>query len=340
MELATQGPEALPFPQLVVITLTNKCNQLCLFCSGIHSAQKVYYAHTEALKLPWLAHTKSIVLVGSGEALCHPEYVTILENIHSVAPKVPITLYTNGAALRGNILDATLQYASRIDISQNSLNPTVYNSIIRGNFQQSMQNLKELSQKKGKVHVQLMMVCLKQNQHEIKNFILCAHKMGFESVKVMLGFYPQHDKLPLDSYLENLDHLDLPGLRRLANGLDVIFTTNQEFRATLAKRPCESPWSELRLAPVPEGWEVAVCCRGSLRMFVSDETLKNLDAFWSHERLQFVRRTVNTEEILANKMCLQCRMRIRDEKYFALDENFAVLKRDLKLSTVFDTIIL
>ncbi len=124
--------EVPDYPRSVVFTITDKCNQICRFCSGIHRKKAQAEANPDALRLPWLKYVSSIMIVGAGEALAHPRYPDIIKNIYDSAPRVPIMLYTNGLGLHGKNLEYTLRYASEIRISQNSLTENIYNIIIGG----------------------------------------------------------------------------------------------------------------------------------------------------------------------------------------------------------------
>ena len=265
----------------------------------------------------------------------------IIKNIYESAPSVPITLYTNGLGLHGKNLEYTLRHASHIKISQNTLTEKVYNTIIAGgNYRQSIKNLQELSKqlnKYRKISVTLMLVGLKQNIHEIKNFIDCASHLGFQCVHVMKGFYPNHNGLSQDSYLDAIyDDMTISKLKQYAKEHEVLFTTNLEFRSALEEGLCLSPWNECRLRITPKGWRCDVCCRGTCGIYMSDAALQDIHKFWLHERLNFIRRTVNTDEILANKMCLKCRLLIKDEKFFYYNED--MINTKLKIKKAFDEI--
>ena len=329
------------YPQNVIFTITDKCNQVCRFCAGTHRKTAQAEADPDALRLPWLAHASSIMIVGAGEALAHPQYPAIIKNIYKSAPSVPITLYTNGLGLHGKNLEYTLRHASHIKISQNTLSEKVYNTIIAGgNYRQSIKNLQELSKQLNKyrnISVTLMLVALKQNIHELKNFIDCASNLGFQCVHVMKGFYPNHDGLRRDSYIDAMDdEIDISNLKHYAQKHGVTFTTNLEFRSALEEGPCLSPWKECRLRITPKGWRCDVYCRGTCGIYMSDAALQDIQKFWLHNRLNFIRRTVNTDEILANKMCLKCRLCIRDEKFFYDNEDMIHTK--LKIKNAFDEI--
>lgn len=188
--------ENITWPSRVVFTITDACNQHCLFCAGVHRHKHVAKANPDAFKLPWLKNIPNIMLVGAGEALAHPQYVEILSTVRDFAPHAHIQLYTNGKALSGKRLEATVHLADSIYISQNSLQPHVYNSIIRGgDYARTMNNLRELSLQKKRskkdLYVILSYVGLRQNIHEAKGFIDCASALGFEEVRMLKGFPPR-----------------------------------------------------------------------------------------------------------------------------------------------------
>ncbi len=179
-----------------------------------------------------------------------------------------------------------------------------------------------------------MLVGLKQNIHEIKKFIDTASGLGFAGVHLMKGFYPNHDGLAKDSYLDSIyDDVDIPMLENYARQKKVLFTTNLGFRKVLEEGECYSPWNEFRLIITSNGWRCDVCCRGSCGIYMSDSALHDVHKFWHHERLDFIRRTVNTDEIIANKMCLRCRLNIRDEKFFYDNED--MIDNKLKVNNKF-----
>ena len=306
----------IKYPRLVVFTISEVCDQTCLFCSGSAKKESIFADVHTFESLHWLKHVHNITLVGSGEALTNPDYPEIIECLHKLAPRAERVLYTNGLGLNGKKLGYTAMHASHVFISQNSLVESTYNSIIRnGDFARSVKNLETLAKRRpDTLYVKLMLVALKQNINELKTFIDAAAEWKFQQVHVMRGYFPGHNALPKDSYLDELpNHADIDALREYARKKNVLFTTNEAMRGSLLG-PCYNPWGELRLWLKKDGWHADVCCRGSLNMVVQNESLPNLDAYWNHARVQFIRKTVNDmDAALANRMCMSCRTRISGE---------------------------
>ncbi len=307
-------------PKIVVFTITDHCNQFCLFCSGEHKTKsKAIFGDAESLKnLTWLNDIPNITIVGAGEALAHPEYPKIIKYIHDVAPESNISLYTNGYALFGENMDATLACAQKVEISLNAATKKTFEALIKNaKYDQTIKNLKELSSRKPKdMEVTLMFVALKQNVSEAHKIIEIASRLKFHKVKAMLGFYPGNDYLSEDSYLPQFrPFLPVEELQEYATTLNVDFFTNEGFRNSLSGN-CYSPWRELRFIFAEGGWYANLCCRTSMNLFVPNNKMKDFKAIWESPRFEFIRETVNSKQLMANKGCTLCRLSIRNEKDF------------------------
>ncbi|WP_415718682.1 radical SAM protein [Maridesulfovibrio sp.] len=307
-------------PENIVFTITDACNQKCLFCSGVHRDNKsATYADPDSiLTMDWLSKVNQIMVVGAGEALVHPRYCDFMFNIKKVSPKSKLKLYTNGLGLHGKRLHATLQTVSEIHISLNAVTKKTFEKIIiNSSYERTIKNLKELSKNKGHIRVILSFVALKQNIAETKKMIDLAAHYNFESVIAMKGFQPGHNGLPKDSYLDDLSlYFNEAELKAYAASKGVKFLTNENYRQSL-RGICHEPWKSLRFNNAKEGWDIGVCCRGILNLLIPYNKCHNIDKIWNSERIRFVRETVNdADKIIANKMCLLCRMRIDNEKNF------------------------
>lgn len=270
--------------------------------------------------MDWLGHLNFICVAGSGEALTHPRYCKIIEEIRKKAPKSRIMLYTNGLTLHGKKLDATLANCDQIHISQNFLDKKTYQSVIyKGNFENSMRNLRELATKKSpKHHIQLSLVLLRETISSIPKFISAAKTLEFQKVIVKHGSPPVRRysyEMPASSYEYKLsnDFINENSILAKMASVDLVFPRVKIERGSMKEYPgwdiCMDPFKELHIYLNYNGdYTLNYCCKGYAGIIINEKLLGDMKSVWHNPRVSLIRNTVNDlGGWYNNKMCMTCR---------------------------------
>lgn len=310
------------YPQYLTLCISNVCNQRCRFCDIPHHDVVPKFLSIETIQnMDWLCHVNSICVSGSGEALTHPHYCKIIEEIRKKAPESNIMLYTNGLALHGEKLDATIANCDQIHISQNYLDKKTYQSVMhRGNFENSMRNLRELADKKSPKHyIQLSFVLLRETLSSIPKFIGVAKTYGFQKIIVAHGRQPIRRysyEMPLSSYAYELtndfinENLMLAKMASVDLAFPLVRLENSE---NMVEYPgwdiCMEPFKSLQIYLNYKGdYNIDYCCRGSAGIIINEKSLSDIESIWHNTRIKQIRNTVNDmHSWYKNKMCMRCR---------------------------------
>lgn len=331
-------------PQHVTLCITNVCQQRCRFCHFDHEGRTNKFIALETIEgMNWLEGAESLCISGSGEALVHPQYAQIMRTVRRKAPRAKLMLYTNGLGLFGKNLEATLECADIIHISQNAVTEKAYNAIIMGgNYTLAMNNLKNLAiARKREVH--LSFVLLKENMDDIRRAIRIAADYGFKKVIVRYPSQPVKKfsySLPADSM--DVQAFDVSLHQQLAADLGVEFVHNRD--RGCGESLCWQPWTYLLVYLPPSGeFSIEYCCRHQPQIHCEEKILTDFNKIFNNSRIAFIRKTVNSPELLpANKMCLACRMSSRftsAEEKVAFWEKMHIKQKDGK-PVFFDTLTL
>lgn len=305
-------------PTTVTISLTNVCQQRCRFCGFDHAAVQAGGARfldpDVFSRMSWLKDVRQICLCGNGEVLMHPQYPEIIERVRANAPDTHILVYTNGLGLFGRNLEATLRFADSVHVSQNAVHRETYEKIIlHGNYGLAMNNLKMFATHNSrKIPLRMSFVAVRENLGDLEDAIDLAAEYGFEKVLLL---YPQKAvrKTPYgldpESYeIDDLVDAERLGRRACERGTSFSFTNVKMERRGL----CLSPFYNIQIGITPDGKiRLDYCCSGMSvsNLFAEDSALADIDTLFNNERAQFIRKTVNNDElIMANKMCLLCRI--------------------------------
>jgi MoaA/NifB/PqqE/SkfB family radical SAM enzyme len=120
-------PFLCPKPELLDISITNKCTRACSFCYMNSSPTGDSFMSIENLnkildQSDWVYQ----IALGGGEPTVHPQFVEILQTIkrRNICPN-----YTsNGDNLTENVIEATARYCGAMALSVYDLNRTIENS--------------------------------------------------------------------------------------------------------------------------------------------------------------------------------------------------------------------
>lgn len=323
-----KSDELACYPMHVVLYLTDHCNQECQFCFGSQKdPREAIFADPNLFsRMDWLRYCSGIQVIGAGEALCHPNFPRIFRTIKRQSPFSDLRLYTNGQGLRGKRLDVVLECATSVHISVNAITKSVFDTVVhKASHQVLMENLNELAQRKPKqLNVILSLVVLRETIHEVRKMVDFAASRGFVEVQAHWGtptrMSLKRGCLPAESYgIRYADYVDVDELKAYAQERGVNLCMDQRSSAVPTQVECYEPWTHMRLTPVGKGpvvdglqcqagWKVMVCCAGEANLFATDSAVVDIKQVWNSERLCFIRRTVNSSEFMANKMCTCCRL--------------------------------
>lgn len=170
-----------PFPDRVVIELTNNCNLYCKMCprrlmkSELGDMKKeLFFSLIDTIsKYEWT----SIAPFFRGESLLHPNFLELMKYARKKI-KNRIMLFSNGILFDQNISDNVIKIGlDHISFSLDSVDEETYKKI-RGKalFDQVVSNIKYLVKKRNienkmKPEIQVSMVKTKWNENIIKDFI-------------------------------------------------------------------------------------------------------------------------------------------------------------------------
>lgn len=304
------------YPTKVTLSISNICQQICRFC---------YYNHNESRKnklfipldiiqrMTWLEHVPNIILCGAGELLVHPQYPEIIETIRKISPNASITAYTNGLGLTGRRLTATLRYANIVHISQNAVNETTYNKIIKnGSYTKAMQNLETLAKLRSlNVEINLSMVVMRETINEIKDVIDLMHNYAFNNLILMSykeSFIHYSYSMPQTSLCNIYEEIDTDEILNYGKSKNIPIIIASHL--TSGMNICMFPFNNVLIHIESDGTiHLKYCCNGTVHMTISEEALADIKKVWYNDRIELIRKTVNNRfRLVENKMCLSCRL--------------------------------
>lgn len=207
-------------------------------------------------------------------------------------------------------MDATLEHVKSVAISLHAFTKKVYDQLVEGNFSRIRRNIIHLAENKpSDMQVELIFVLFEQNAQFVREYIDITAKLGFNAVTIKRGTDCMVGKLPQQSFLPKLSSVfDLDELSHYAMERGIVFN-HDEIVYNKGVFLCKDPWTRLDCIVEKDGWSVGYCCRNRINISISNEGLRDVERLWRNERISFVRKTVNSPELLpANKMCTLCRM--------------------------------
>jgi len=200
------------------IELTYRCNFNCIhcYCKGLEDKNRELDTFQWKRILNEIQKQGCLYLVFTGgEPLIREDFL----EIYSYAKKkcFLVTIFTNGQALRGEILDYLAKSPPfSLEITLNGITKNTYESItqIKGSFLRVMENIKKIKEKK--LPLILKSNCLRQNKNEIAKIKAFADKFlgrrrGRYHFKYDPMIYPRlnQDKTPTNLRLSFEELLEL-----------------------------------------------------------------------------------------------------------------------------------
>lgn len=177
------------YPYTVSFPLTDVCNARCAFCAYI--PERVIGRNTgihEFKQLDWLKFVNTLNLnCGLGEPLMHPDFAEIVNFMRRAAPRLRMTLITNGSKLNRDAVDAIVGFFSDLNVSMNATRKATYEQTMRIPWGPTIAGLKLLRRRKAQTgamrpNVVLSFVMHRKNLDEIVEAPALARDLGADEI--------------------------------------------------------------------------------------------------------------------------------------------------------------
>jgi hypothetical protein len=181
-------------PEMISVAATENCNLKCVMCPGhagmagpklsVEEAEMLF--GSLALSDPHFG-TPRILDMTSGEPTLNPDLGTIYGRFKELFPDAIISMISNATIpVRGKIREA-FEHADRIGLSMDGATEETYERIRKGSvWNNVIRNVKDVAEiKKIGVNcatLQIMMVVMDQNIHELPEMVRLAHSLGIPQV--------------------------------------------------------------------------------------------------------------------------------------------------------------
>jgi MoaA/NifB/PqqE/SkfB family radical SAM enzyme len=172
------------FPPMIVVSITNRCNERCIHCHHpVFSRRADYVPHC----MEWEIWTKicdemslypwSILNLGTdGEPLLHPQFIEMMR--YAKAKGIfPINLTTNGVLLQGELAKALIDecLCDVVNVSLDAFSEANYRRIRGGSYQKVNRNVHRLldlrNESQAAVRIQVNIIDQPEVRQEIQPFV-------------------------------------------------------------------------------------------------------------------------------------------------------------------------
>lgn len=190
-------PLPLKSPSILQIELTKNCNNACIMCHKGQIALGKNFNRSDISDIvleqirPLYPYLKHAMLFGDGEPMLYKRFWNVVADIRNASPECAIDFINNGSQMNRLNADKCFEYqVSHVGLSLGGATPETHNKIRKfSNLNQIIKNFAYLRDQKEKLntkepYVQILIVVMKSNIHELPNFIRLAHKLG--AYKVVL----------------------------------------------------------------------------------------------------------------------------------------------------------
>lgn len=199
-----------PFPWSVEIDPSNACNHDCSFCiyHSLHSKNR-----SEMLERGLLLKTidelaelgcKSILFVGGGEPMAHPDTTTAIEIAHSHG--IAAGLVTNGSLIKPKYQARLKAHAAYVRFSLDAATPELHLKLHRNNdHSRIIDNLRGLAVQEGPCTVGTGFFINEDNVHEVYDCAVLVKSTGAEYIQ-----FKSYSGVPLapDLHMEALRQVE------------------------------------------------------------------------------------------------------------------------------------
>lgn len=301
----------MKYPKQVGINMASKCNVGCKYCCYDGEIMERKFTTLDAIKkMDWLKKIKRIVLfAGLGESLVNPEFIEIVDYLYGIHPE-NLSFFTNGFALTDKVSREISGKISSINISipaaTEEYGKFVCKPLVIDTIRNNLMRFKELDKNTS---LTLSMVLVAETISDLPNLVKLANDLKVRTINcchyVANGMLPKTSSLfyhkdLAKSYYDEANklsekfgiQLNLPPLTRVAR-----------------PRKCVEPFKIAYLTVDEYGNDIFQWCCAGIRWGLGYDrnnlSKKNFLALWNHPLLEWIRKTVNTEE--GNILCNYCR---------------------------------
>lgn len=172
------------YPTFMQLELTDKCNAECIMCSHLYQknigAEVLGKEGLEAVR-KILPYVRVAILHGNGEPFLHPMLPDILEEYCRY--NICVSTSTNLSVFSEKLAGYVNRCFADIRVSCDGCTKEIYEQIRRNlSFDRLTENLEMLKNLCPDVKKLLMVVIMRQNIHQLEEFVPFAKKYGFSEV--------------------------------------------------------------------------------------------------------------------------------------------------------------
>jgi wyosine [tRNA(Phe)-imidazoG37] synthetase (radical SAM superfamily) len=188
-EYATGQSEMTAYPWNIYLPISDSCNAKCVFCSAWIDGKK--YLPIEMLDnlSPVLKNARMLGLAGYGEPLKHPEFDGLISKLtNTIDKRCEVYLITNGFIL-DKYIEKLTPVVKTFNISLNASTAETHNDVMRlgkNGFDRIVDAIKRIifirDFHNNHLKVNISMVVINQNIHEVESFIELGNKLKVNSI--------------------------------------------------------------------------------------------------------------------------------------------------------------
>lgn len=288
-EYATHATDVLSWPIDIILPITERCNARCLFCK--YCPHENWFMPVEDIEFydVLLKKVKNFGFSAYGEPLLHPDFSTLAQLVKSrIDPRATTYLVTNGSQLNQH-LDTVKRYCNSVSVSLNAATAKTHEKVMHldNKFEQIIEAIEDLiiyrDYYDAKFIVQLSFVVIKDNIHEIPNFIKLAQRLRANKI-----------------YFNNLNiatetELNSKGLTK--DHYKALSPTNaKHFDILSAKAIKALDEARIEVQADPSGWHTTSLCGEDHEKNVFNGISCNLNCSYLYQRLMITdkNRTIRT----------------------------------------------
>lgn len=265
---ARKGMNNITFwPSSLNLMMIDRCNAQCIMCGHDYhdcgTGDMLTFAKIKKIyKHLHLHELVDVIYGGGGEPFLNDDLGEIAEYTYHQDPAIQHTVITNGIAWRPAIVEKLITNRVNFLVSVNAASPEIYHTVSGINafdaVCSNINNLNELrKQNCGDNYLAVSIILMRQNIHELTEFVKLADQLGADSVKAFYArIYPPAFRIrsgaariaPEDSlyYDQDLANQSIREAQDEAKQLKIRFEPPPLFGTQKPiSRNCVEPWRSL-----------------------------------------------------------------------------------------------
>ena len=279
-EYIIQADTVHSYPLDVVLPMTCWCNANCQFCRYCEN-QYSYLSLDDLNKYDiLLKYVKNFGFSSYGEPLLHPDFASFAQLVYGkLDPRATTYLVTNGLLLYKH-LNVVKKYCNSVSISLNAATSQTHSKILRlkkDEFINVLNSIKNLVEYRdlynNKFLIQLSFVVVKDNIHEIPEFIRLAQKLRVNKI--------YFNTLNL-SYLSDFT----PKIRITAKEYsDIHPSKHPHFNKLYERAVTAIKNAKVSITASPQSWQSSSLYNNEFTVSEEFDTLKTVHCSYLYQRL-------------------------------------------------------